>query len=703
MRRIPFVLFLGALLLVACGREKREAPAGSTLQQDLPIFIISIDTLRSDHLSVYGYRGASQPAIEALRKESILYTAAFSQGPQTLVAHASLFTGLLPPHHGVRDNIGYVLPEAHPTLASALKASGYATGASVSSYVLRRSTSIGRGFDFFDDSLDFQNARVKTLAERDGDRARQSLEQWISQQSGRKLFGFLHLYEPHAPYEAPAQFAKSSNRYDNEISYADAIVGRFIATLKERGLYDDALIILLSDHGEGLGDHGEDEHGVFLYREAIQVPLMVKLPRADRAGETYAAPVGLMDVMPAVLSQAGIAQPKSDGRSLLDAPEPGRSIYAETWFPRLHFGWHELRSAVDSAHHYIEAPVRELYEWKSDPGERSNVASAKRRELFALTKALEAIPPQFTPPSEVDPEDQRKLAALGYLGSAPSQASLADPKSKVETLRALRKGFDLVQQRKAAQAVPLLQKFVEENPEIVDGWTLLGEALALVGQLDASAAAFKSGLKRFPGNSELILHVAEVLIRQKKFDEARQHLELTVDQNPVLGREFLARIALEQGDAAGAARELEQALNAAPERTETLKMLADVMQRMGRREDQLRYLDRTREQLRSKNMPPIAGLNFQRGEALLTLGKVREAEVAFREEVTAFPANRQAWANLAVIIGAQGRRDEARATLREALGRNRDRKMFDTAVEALSAMGDEQGITELRSQFGGRL
>ncbi|HUP46065.1 MAG TPA: sulfatase, partial [Thermoanaerobaculia bacterium] len=282
------------LLAIACGTETTTPP-------DVPVFIISIDTLRADRLPVYGYDKGQTPHIDALRSDSILYRWAFSNTPQTLPSHASIFTGTLPPVHAVRDNIGYYLTEKHPTLATLLGQKGYQTGAAVSTYVLRRATGIQQGFDFYDDRVGGSPERV-TAAERDGEQTRLTLTGWLEETRGRRLFGFLHLYEPHAPYAAPGGFRRVADDYDNEIAYADEVVGKFLETLRDRDLYDGALIILLSDHGEGLGDHGEDEHGLFVYRESIHVPLLIKLPGRARAGETMARPVGLEQVAAAVLS-----------------------------------------------------------------------------------------------------------------------------------------------------------------------------------------------------------------------------------------------------------------------------------------------------------------------------------------------------------------------------------------------------------------
>src|ERR1019366_2708962 len=286
-----------ALGLLAAGC-RRGAPRESF--PGAPIILISVDTLRSDHLPAYGYAGVETPALDALRKDSILYERAWSHVPLTLPSHASILTGLEPSAHGLHDNLGYRLKAGVPTLAELLKKQGYETGAAVSCFVLKGDSGIARGFDFYDDAVEPAEGQAALgQVQRAGPDTEARLETWLAARPpGGKLFAFLHLYEPHTPYEPPEPFKTryAAQPYDGEIAQADAIVGKFLAFLKARGPYDRALIVFLSDHGEGLGDHGESEHGMFLYRETLQVPLFVKLPGGKRAGETVATPAALADV-----------------------------------------------------------------------------------------------------------------------------------------------------------------------------------------------------------------------------------------------------------------------------------------------------------------------------------------------------------------------------------------------------------------------
>jgi len=692
-------LWIAAVALAAACSREAVKPASS----EIPVFIISIDTLRSDHLSAYGYRSARQPSIDAFRKDAILFESAFSPCPQTLVAHTSMFTGLIPPSHGVRDNLGYVLKSEIPTMASILAENGYATGAAVSAYVLRRATNVGKGFAFYDDALDYASAAVKNHAERDGDRSRLALEHWIQQErTHRRVFGFLHLYEPHAPYLPPPEYRTHPDPYDDEIGYADTIVGRFLSTLRSAGLYEEALIIITSDHGEGLGDHGEDEHGLFLYREAIQVPLLVKLPESRRAGEAISAPVSLVDLLPTVLSVAGVTTPAHfDGHDLLTTATPDRIIYSESYFARLHFGWHQLRSGIGQGFHYIEAPTSELYRYRDDPGERTNIAGSFRRELFALQDEVGRIDERFVPPAAVDPEEQRQLASLGYLGGgSTASGALPDPKTKVRVLRDLRRAVDQLQRGNLPEAISRLTAFTRENPEIVDGFTYLSQALVTSHPAEA-INVLQRGLKQHPESGVLALAAAELLLRERRFEESKAHAELTLKSDPVLAHELLGRIAMARGKWSEAERELRVALTLAPQRSDTLKLLADTLLKQDRRAEELVMLDRAEREVETRSLPPIAGLNFQRGEALLSLQRVADAEQAFRKETTYFPSNRQAWGSLALVIGAQGRRDEARQVLLRAANQNRDDRMLKIALECFEIMSDPAGADMVRKQIRG--
>ncbi|HEV7919515.1 MAG TPA: sulfatase-like hydrolase/transferase, partial [Thermoanaerobaculia bacterium] len=521
-RAFPLLLLL--LFGPSCSRAPREqAHAGA------PVILISIDTLRADHLPSYGYSGVATPAIDALRRDAILYSHAWSHCPLTLPSHLSMLTGLLPTEHRVRNNAGYVYDAAkHPSIAQLLHARGYATGGAVSSYVLRRETGFGAMFDWFDDAIPVSGGAVSFVQhQRPGSETAAAALRWLEPRRERPFFLFLHLYEPHTPYDPPEPFrGRYSSRYDGEIAHADQIVGDFLARLKALGIYDRALIILTSDHGEGLGDHGEDQHGILLYRETIHVPLLVKLPQSARHGETIAAPAAHIDLAPTIAQLMGIETPKEmHGASLLSLPV-SRQLYSETYFPLINLGWAPLRSLRSQRFAYIDAPPPELYDMTGDPAEHNNVLDSERRAAASLRSALAQYPASLDTVAPIDPEEAARLAALGYIGSAQNRATngpLPNPREAVRVLPRIAEAFRLADSRDHARAVPMLRDLVRENPRLVDVWEKLGQTLADAGRTDEAIAAYQEGVRQ-SGGAAMALAVAagDLYLRKGSLQEAEQ-------------------------------------------------------------------------------------------------------------------------------------------------------------------------------------
>ncbi|MGZ4809806.1 MAG: sulfatase-like hydrolase/transferase, partial [Thermoanaerobaculia bacterium] len=556
-------LALGALLLLsACHPAARRS-------NKTPVILISIDTLRSDHLPAYGYRSVRTPNIDALRKDAILYQRAYSHTPLTLPSHATILTGALPADHGLRDNVGFTLNPNVPTLATLMKQNGYPTGAAVSAFVLRRESGISRGFDFYDDEVEpIGPSTVIGRVQRDGRDTARVAKSWIDKQSG-PFFFFLHLYEPHSPYTPPEPFfSRYPNHYDGEIATADDIVGDFIAHLKEKGIYDDALIILLSDHGEGLNEHGEEEHGIFLYREDLQVPLLLKLPKARDAGRTADVPVELADVFPTIVEMTATKVPprKTEARSLLamlESGAPSRMVYSETFYPRFHFGWSDLHSLIDGKHHYIRAPIPELYDLGSDLAERRNIIDEDRRDNTAMRSAIEPFIRQASAPAAIDPEEASKLAALGYIVSTvPTSAdeTLPDPKTTIEVFHEIRVAYTFYRNEKEEQALELTDKLLKDNPRIIDLWDLKSKILSKLGRDGEAIQAAKEGLKRAPNTVSLLLTVANESILTDDLDQAQQHAELAAKYEAAQAHGILARIWVARHDYVRAKQEARLAL-----------------------------------------------------------------------------------------------------------------------------------------------
>ncbi|HET6898251.1 MAG TPA: sulfatase, partial [Vicinamibacteria bacterium] len=477
----PRWLILSALLAAACGRggQTPRVPTGT------PVVLISVDTLRADHLPAYGYAGVATPAIDRLRADAILFRNAWSPAPLTLPSHVTMLTGLLPPQHGVRANAGFTYRGGlGSSLPGILKAQGYATGAAVSSYVLRADTGLAALFDFYEDGIDPSAGGAFAEYQRRGDVTAALAQEWVDSHRGGPLFLFLHLYEPHVPYDPPEPFRSryASSPYDGEIASADAIVGGVLEHLRTQGLYERALVIFTSDHGEGLGQHGEDQHSILLYAEALRVPLLVKLPGRARAGETIDTPVQLADLLPTVAQLLGLPVPADvAGRSVLEPSAAGdRRIYSETLYPRLALGWSELRSLVDGRWHFIRGVRDELYDLERDPAETRDLAGTEASVVARLGAEMERAHALVVPaPESVPREVAERLAALGYVGGGSASAAgggrRLDPRDGLPVLREFQAASRLASEGRLAESETALRRLLDQSPGFLEARLKLGD------------------------------------------------------------------------------------------------------------------------------------------------------------------------------------------------------------------------------------
>jgi len=650
------------LLLAAC---RREQPA---TVDDAPVILISIDTLRADRLPAYGYTKVATPHLDALRRDAIQFDNAYSHCPMTLPSHVSMLTGLLPTEHGVRNNLGYRFDAAkHPTVPQLLKQRGYATGAAVSSYVLRADTGLGAVFDFYDDAIPVATTGAASQHQRSGSATLAAARNWIASKASQPFFFFFHIYEPHAPYTPPEPYrSQYSDPYDGEVAHADAITGELLAFLKQSGIYERALIIVTSDHGEGLWQHGEDQHGILLYREVLHVPLFVKLPQNARANTSVKTPAALVDLFRTIV--------KGDkGVDLLAETLPTRRIYSETFYPRIHLGWSELRSLIDDRHHYIQAPRAELYDIANDPAETKDLAATERRVAAALRTELERYPADLNDLQNIDPEDAKKLAALGYLGSVSTNAnaSLPNPKDMLPYLERIKSGFRLADERKYAEAVRTLRALLEENPGLFDVWDKLGETLMAMGDYEEAIRVYRNAMSRTQRFSpEMALSLGNAYLETKQLDEAARHADLVRKALPGGAHTLLARIAIERGDFATAEREAQLAIGTQSPQPAAMLLLADVKRARGDLAGALAACDAAAQRARELNVPALYRLDFLRGDVLARMDRPEEAEAAYRREIANFPQNAQAYANLAIVYFVQGRRSDVERVLLEMVAAN---------------------------------
>jgi arylsulfatase A-like enzyme/predicted Zn-dependent protease len=717
--RYTFILISVALATgLAAAGGWRYARASAPVNG--PIILISIDSLRADHLPVYGYRQVKTPAIDALAADGVVFERAYSHSPQTLPAHASLLSGRLPFETGVRDNVGFAVKGSERLLPQMLHERGYSTGGVVSTYVLRKATGVNQGFDFFDDEMPADSPELGIdQGQRDGAESEAIAERWLDQQRSQRVFLFLHLYEPHAPYSPPAAYAEYT-AYDGEIAYADEIVGRLIRYLKSHQLYDRSTIVLLSDHGEGLGDHGEQAHGLFLYDEAIHVPLIVKQAGSTDGGRRIRDIVQHVDIAPTILdlAKAPIAG-NLRGRSLKPVLEgtgtlAAQAVYSEAPYGRYHFGWSELTALTDARYRFIQAPVPELYDLERDPHERQNVAgdrgTAQAHDALgaALGKVVAGV--AIAAPGKVTAEDRERLQALGYVGAqtgvtkAPA-ATLPDPKDTRAVLETYREAVDLGVHRKWGQAIARFQRILREHPAMVDVWGQVGALAIRAQRYDQAIDAYKHMIDLEPEDPAGYLGAAAAMLRLRKLDDARAHAQSGADvaaerdaPSRAAAHELLARIALARRDAEGARREAGLARENDPKLPLPAYIEARLLYDQGQYAEALALFQQAITELKRSGDRTIVNLHLYTAEALVHLERSADAEREFIEELKVDSQNTRARAGLATLYHANGQDEDVARVIGDLVRITPTPDTYALAARLWTTFGNRQQADAVRAQ-----
>jgi len=535
--------------LPAAGAPPQAAPksAAPTAAARTPrppnLLLVTLDTTRADRLGCYGSKTVATPYLDALAARGVVFDNAISPSPLTLPAHCSILTGLQPAAHGVRDN-GSPLADDRVTLAEVLAARGWSTAGFVSAYVLDRRWGIAQGFEHYRDDFKVPRNRAITMeaVQRRGDDTVAKALAWIKQKAAGRFFVWVHLYDPHAPYDPPAPFAArySGRPYDGEIAWTDALVGRLLDGIQSLGLTQKTVVAVIGDHGEGLGEHGETGHGLFLYETTTHVPLILAGPRTELASRRVREVVRSTDLAPTLLELLGIdptapkGLAKGAGQSLVArlaarSPVPAREAYSETFFPRLHFGWSELRAVRTDRLHFIEAPKPELYDLASDPGESVNRAASDPQAISRLRASLAGLAGDAAgpapAPAETSAEEREKLAALGYAGGAPAprEASfkdLPDPKDRIQVFGLLGRATEAIAAGRTDAGIATLRETLVQDPGMIEAWLQLGRALAGKGDAAGAADAYKKALDHRPDQEQAAIGLAEALAASGRETEA---------------------------------------------------------------------------------------------------------------------------------------------------------------------------------------
>ena len=682
-RRHRFVLGCTLpLLLVGIGVSAQStSPSRAT-----PVLLITIDTLRADHVGCYGSRAARTPAMDSLAQEGVRFEDALTQVPITLPSHVVILTGTYPIYNGVRDFTSPPLRPGVGLLAEAFQRQGYDTAAFVSAFVLDSTWGLKRGFQVYDDRFDprqFETRSPGNIQRRAGETVDRLLAWLRARKSGRPFFVWLHLYDPHSPYDPPEPFHTryAGHLYDGEIAYTDSQLGRVFSYLRQADLYHRALVVLLSDHGESLGEHGEDEHGFFVYRATLRVPLIFKLPAGVAPPGVIHSPAGLVDVAPTLLDLVGIHDPLSrqfQGTSLAaltmgKGASASRPVYSETFYPRDSFGWSPLGSIWTSQYQYIGAPRPELYEPERDPAEKHNLVQERGADSAALRSLLEDFerryasrsPSQHNQPGaalpELPAETVEKLKSLGYVAySAPAKTAvdqpLPDPKDRLQVFRSILRATDLASAGRLEESDALLKNVAEAEPNLYLIHFMLGENAAKMRRWADAEREFSACLKLSPTFEQAIMGLGRTAFAEGKLEAAKAWLELAAHQNPhnFLAYHGLGLVARAQRHDEEARAYFEKAIEEKPDYAPSQQELGGSLIELRRYNEALTPLRRAAE---LGSVDPVLA-NYL-GTAYLNTNQTKAAVESYRKALSLKPDYAAARLNLAFAYRKLGEQAQA--------------------------------------------
>lgn len=607
------------------------------------VLLISVDTLRADYLGAYGARVAT-PSIDHLAQKGTLFDIAVSHVPITLPSHASLFTGTYPIAHGVRDNGAFRLAEENQTLAEAFEAAGYRSAAFVGSFALDSRFGLGQGFELYNDYYgDTGGFNDFSISERVADDVLEPALAWLSELGDSSWFAFVHLYDPHAPYVAPVAFRQAypDDAYAAEVAYADDALGRFLDALRDRHLLENTLILFTSDHGEGLGEHGEKTHGMFAYDSTLRVPLIFVwegvLPEARRV----LSRVRLIDVAPTVLELAGLdAVEGHQGKSLLPLMlEPSRGKDRESYFEALSFnlnrGWAPLTGFYQEQYKYIELPIPEVYDLEADPKELENLHEESLRQARQMATGLADLVERYSTETsraiqtaELDEETVARLRSLGYAVTPSEQSKPTkytpddDPKNLTHLSDMLDAGVAAHQSRRYEEAEKIFQSILEERPTFSAAYTNLAHVLEQTGRVKEAIGVLEQAIERGVQNRTLLGRLGAYLQEAGRLEESVALLEAVVEEHPTY--------------------------------TEAYNYLGVSYSQMGRVDEAVATLEKVIE------LDPSYGSAYSNlGSVYLSSKRYAVAEERFRRALELDAGLAIAWNGLGVVYASSGRESEA--------------------------------------------
>ncbi|MEM8962252.1 MAG: tetratricopeptide repeat protein [Acidobacteriota bacterium] len=680
-----------AVSLVACVGGDTDEPAADGAPRDL--LLITIDTLRADTLGFMGHPSVSTPVLDALAERGHVFTNAHAHNVVTLPSHTNILTGLYPYQHGIRDNTGFVLGDDVPTLASILDREGWATGAVVAAFPLDRRYGLARGFDLYDDDYPRRaDATAITIAERRGDAVVAiALDWWRAHQDERR-FLWIHLYDPHAPYAPEPRFL-ADDPYLGEIVAVDSYLEPLLKPILG-GEDSSTMVVMTSDHGEALGQHGEETHGLFAYEPTLWVPLVIAGPGIEATRDERS--VAHIDLLPTMLAAVDIEPPEGlPGGDLFGTAELGdREIYFEAMSTFLNRGWAPLKGVLAHSDKYIDLPIPELYDLEVDAGETTNLVESERRRYNRLRQAIPEAAQALPSGGAVSEEEASKLRALGYLsGSATDKVSFGpedDPKNLIHLDRQLNQLVELYRQGDLATAEQVARAMLVERPDM----PLVVEHLSLIlrqqEKLTAAIEVLEAALERGVEGRGLVRNLGLTLAEVGRARDAVDVLEPLVADGSDDGSdlEMLTALGLaysDDGRHADGIATLERALVVDADWEEALETLGVVHLRRGDLASSRRALERA---LAVSDRLPIAWNTL--GVVRYQEGDPDAAMAAWRRALELDPQQWDALFNLGLTAASLGRRDEARQALEQYIATappSRFAPDIARAREVLGALG----------------
>jgi choline-sulfatase len=671
---VIFSVFLTFSLASACRSHPPPRPN---------LLLVTIDTLRADHLGTYGHAAGETPTADRLAREGVLVEDATAHAPQTGPSHASILTGRLPYEHGIRDNFSPPLRPGLPTLASVLRGEGYDTAGFIGSITVSSRTGLDRGFEVFDDPFTRQGERrLVTGSERRAGEVVDAALAWLGQPHERPFFAWVHLYDPHAPYEPPEPYDhRLADPYDGEIAYADEELGRLVAFLDEQHLRGSTPVVLTSDHGEGLGEHGEDEHLLFVYDATLHVPLILSWPGVLPEGERVPGQFRSVDLVATTLELMHVPASGVGGTSRAAALRhatrlPASESYAESLYGSLHFGYAPLRALRTGGWKYVEAPRAELYDLAADPGETRNLLAADPTRAKAMRERLAGYDGGEQAPARpigVDASELERLIALGYVGGGTSRGGAhagADPKDMIAAYQTYKRGVQkarrLLDAGEVESALPILERLSAGDTVSFEVESMRGQALLRRRRFEEAVEPLQTALGLVPGFAPLYEGLSLALRETGRYAEAREVLERGLEADPENPALLFAHGVLLRGlgDLAGARASLEEARAVTPDDERVRLALSAVYRDQG---DLEAAIAEVREAVRRK---PRFGDGWNAlGLLLAAAGRDREATSAFQSAYEVSPRDPDVLFNLAASHLKAGHPAEARPLLEALVAR----------------------------------